>query len=199
MTARLSFIAHAATEAQRHAAFPLDEPITEQARIARLGRNIPKAEQIWSGPEQRARQTSRMLGLSATPADGLRDCDYGRWRCRKMEEVQSSDPQGFMAWLTDPNSAPHGGESIERLIGRVGSWIDAQSAGKHTIAVTHPAVIRAALVYALRLPPLNFWRFDIAPMTLTDLRLNHDVWTVRCSGCSLPATGQVQEEEADIS
>ena len=201
MTARLSFIAHAATEAQRHAAFPLDELITERetARVGGLGRNIPKAEQIWSAPEQRARQTSRMLGLSAMPADGLRDCDYGRWRGRKMEEVQSEDPQGFLAWLTDPKSAPHGGESIDLLIGRVGSWIDAQSAVKYTIAVTHPAVIRAALVYALRLPSLNFWRFDIAPVTLTDLRLNRDVWTVRCSGCSLQAIRQEPEDGADIS
>jgi broad specificity phosphatase PhoE len=132
-------------------------------------------------------------------ADGLRDCDYGTWRGRKMEAVQSEDPQGFLAWLTDPNSAPHGGESIERLIGRVGSWIDAQSAVKHTIAVTHPAVIKAALIYALRVPSLNFWRFDIAPVTLTDLRLNRDVWTVRCSGCSLPTTGLVQEEGARTS
>ena len=196
MTARLSLIAHAATETQRHAAFPLDELITEreQARIAKLGWNIPKAEQISSAPEQRAQQTSRILGLSATVADELRDCDYGRWRGRKMEEVQSEDPPEFLAWLADPNSAPHGGESIECLIGRVGSWIDTQSAVKHTIAVTHPAVIRAAIVYALRLPPLNFWRFDIAPVTLTDLRLNRDVWTVRCSGSSLPTTGQVQEE-----
>ncbi|HEY1648242.1 MAG TPA: histidine phosphatase family protein [Terracidiphilus sp.] len=201
MTARLSFIAHAATEAQRQAAFPLDEPITEreQARIAALGRNIPKAEQIWSGPELRTQQTSRMLGFSAMIADGLRDCDYGRWRGRKMEEVEHEDPQGFLAWLAEPNSAPHGGESVERLIGRVGSWMAERSGVKHTIAVTHPSVIRAALVYALHLPPLNFWRFDIAPLTLTDLRFNRDVWTVRCAGCSLSTTGQAQDEEAGIS
>jgi broad specificity phosphatase PhoE len=201
MTARLSFIAHAATEAQRYAAFPLDELITEreQARVARLRWNIPKAERIWSAPEQRAQQTSRMLELSAILADGLRDCDYGKWRGRKMEDLQSEDPQGFLAWLADAKSAPHGGESIECLIGRVGSWMAEQSGVKHTIAVTHPAVIRAALVYALRLPSLNFWRFDIAPVTLTDLRFNRDVWTVRCCGCSLPTAGQVGEEEADIS
>jgi broad specificity phosphatase PhoE len=200
MIARLTFITHAATEAQRHAAFPLDELITgrEQARLARLGRNIPKAEQIWSAPEQRTQQTSRILGLPVTISEGLRDCDYGRWRGRKMEEVQSEDPEGFLAWLTVPSSAPHGGESIECLIGRVGRWMDEQSAIKHTIAITHPAVIRAAIVYALRLPSQSFWRFDIAPATLTDLRFNRDVWTVRCSGCSLPATGQAEEEEADI-
>lgn len=201
MTARFTFIAHAATEAQRYAAFPLDEPITEreQTRIARLGGNLPRAEQIWSAPEQRAQQTSRILGLSAMLAGELRDCDYGRWRGRKMEDVQSEDPQGILAWLTAPDSAPHGGESIERLIARAGSWIDAQSGVMHTMAVTHPAVIRAAIVYALRLPSLMFWRFDIAPVTLTDLRRNGDVWTARCCGCSLSATEQVDENESEIS
>jgi broad specificity phosphatase PhoE len=200
MTARLSFIAHAATEAQRHAAFPLDELITERelARVAKLGPKIPKAEQIWSAPEQRAQQTSRILGLSAVLADGLRDCDYGKWHGRSIEDVQSEDPDGFLEWLTVPNSAPHGGESIESLIDRVGKWMDQQSDLRHTIAVTHPAVIRAAIVYALRLPFQNFWRFDIAPVTLTDLRLSRDVWTMRCSGCWFSTTGQAAEEESAI-
>jgi broad specificity phosphatase PhoE len=187
MTSRLSFISHAGTEAQRHAAFPLDEPITEreQVRIAGLDRNIPKAERVWSAPEQRAQQTCRILGLSGMPAEELRDCDYGTWKGRRMEDVQSEDPHGFIDWLTVPDSAPHGGESVERLVGRVGAWMNEQSDVRHTIAVTHPAVVRAAIVYALRLPLQNFWRFDIAPATLTDLRFSRDLWTVRCSGCSI--------------
>jgi broad specificity phosphatase PhoE len=198
VTVRITFIAHAATEAQRQAAFPLDEPVSERerARIAGLGRNLPKAERAWSAPEQRAQQTCGLLGLRAMPADGLRDCDYGRWRGRKMEDVQSEDPEGFLAWLTVPNSTPHGGESIETLIGRAGRWMDEQADVKHTIAVTHPAVIRAAVVYALRLSSQNFWRFDIAPVTVTDLRFHHGVWTVRCCGCAMTATGQAEEEQA---
>jgi broad specificity phosphatase PhoE len=200
MTARLSFIVHAATEAQRNAAFPLDELITEreQARIAKVGRNIPKAEQIWSAPEQRTQQTSRTLGLQALVSDGLRDCDYGRWRGRKMEEIQLENPDGILAWLSDPSASPHGGESIELLIARIGTWMDEQRDVKHTIAVTHPAVVRAAIVYALGLPSQNFWRFDIAPATLTDLRFSRDVWTVRCSGCFLPTVTPGEREEADI-
>ena len=54
----------------------------------------------------------------------------------------------------------------------------------HTIAVTHPAVIRAAIVHALQVPLPAFWRFDIAPLSLTDLRFNGGVWSVRCAGCS---------------
>jgi broad specificity phosphatase PhoE len=40
-----------------------------------------------------------------------------------MEEVQQEDPNGILSWLTDPGATPHGGESIDALIGRVGSWM----------------------------------------------------------------------------
>jgi broad specificity phosphatase PhoE len=187
VNARLTLIAHAATKAQRQAAFPLDEPITEReiTRIAALNWNAPQAQRIWSAPEQRTQETSRFLGLAAVVADGLRDCDYGKWRGRSMEEVQSADPEGILAWLTDPSSAPHGGQSIEDLIDRVGRWMDQQHDVSHTLAVTHPAVIRAAIVHALEIPAPTFWRLDISPLSLTDLRFNQRVWTLRCSGCSL--------------
>ena len=186
VTARLTLIAHAATEAQRHAAFPLDDVITERemAKIAALHWNVPRAEGVWSAPEQRTQETSRLLGLAATVADEIRDCNYGKWGGRRMEEVQSEDPDGILVWLTDPSAAPHGGESIEDLIVRIGRWMDEQRGASHTVAVTHSAVIRAAIVYALRIPVLAFWRFDIAPLTLTDLRFGPDVWTLRCTSCA---------------
>ncbi len=196
MATRLTFVAHAATEAQRHAAFPLDEPISERerARLANLDRIHLRAERMWSAPEQRTLETSRILGLTVTIAEDLRDCDYGRWRGRSMDRVQTEEPNGIAKWLSDPRATPHGGESIERLVDRVGKWMDKQRDAKHTIAVTHPAVIRAGIIYALRLPVHNFWRFDVASLTITDLRFNRDVWTVRCSGCSLPTTKQDLEE-----
>lgn len=102
-----------------------------------------------------------------------------------MDEVQTEEQEGILAWLSDPSAAPHGGESLESLVGRVGNWMEGQRAVKHTIAVTHPAVIRAAVVYALQVPVHTFWRIDIAPLTVTDLRFNNSVWTLRYSGCHL--------------
>ena len=197
MNARLTLISHAATRAQRQAAFPLDEPITEReiARIAALNWSAPQAERIWSAPEQRTQETSRLLGLAATVADELQDCDYASWRGRSMDEVQSADPEGILAWLTDPSSAPHGGQSIEDLIERVGRWIDQQHGVSHTLAVTHPAVIRAAIVHALRIPVQTFWRFDVAPLTLTDLRFSRNIWTLRCAGSPLIEKRQAEESE----
>ena len=206
--ARLTLIAHAATEAQRRAAFPLDESILDEpildepvaereaVKLPALNWTVPRAEQIRSAPEQRAQQTTRILGLQATTTEALRDCDYGRWQGRSMEAVQAEEPARILAWLTDPGAAPHGGESIENLIARVGKWMDEQRIVSHVIAVTHPSVIRAAIVHALRIPAQGFWRFDISPLSFTDLRFSRNLWTLRCSGCPLSAEKPADKGEA---
>jgi len=187
LASRLTLIAHAATEAQRRAAFPLDEPLEERelAKVAALAWKAPRAHRVVSGPERRAKQTAEALGLSAENAVELRDCDYGEWRGYTLSEVELREPKEVFVWLTDPGAAPHGGESILQLIARIGDWLEEQRAVDHTIAVTHPAVIRSALVHTLQSPPSSFWRIDIAPLSLTDLRWNGRVWTVRSSGCAL--------------
>ena len=199
MNSRLTLISHGATDTQRRASFPLDEPVLEHeiGKIGGLNWKMPSAAQVWSAPEQRTQQTSRALRLGFKLADELRDCDYGLWRGRTMDEVQTEDQPGIIKWLNDPSAAPHGGESLENLLSRVGKWIQEQRAVKHTIAITHAAVIRAAVVYALQVPAQTFWRIDIAPLTVTDLRFNNSAWTLRYSGCSLQKVTRGEEEEAD--
>jgi broad specificity phosphatase PhoE len=158
---------------------------SEMTEIVALGWRSPRAQQVWSGPERRARQTAEALGLSATVATELRDCDYGTWSGRELDAVQSGEPERVLTWLTDAAAAPHGGESIREVVDRVGRWLEEQRGVGHVIAMTHPAVIRAAIVCALDAPLQAFWRIDIAPLTLTDLRYNGRVWTVRSSGCDL--------------
>jgi broad specificity phosphatase PhoE len=187
MATRLTLISHATTEALRHAAFPLDEPLEEReiAKIATIGWDAPRAQRVLSGPERRTQQTAQALRLSAITAIELRDCDYGKWRGREFEDLKKNDPESIVAWLTDPLAAPHGGESIVNLIDRVGRWMDEQSDDGHTVAVTHPAVVRSAIVHALNAPAPSFWRIDIAPLSITDLRFNGRAWTLRSSACSL--------------
>lgn len=161
-----------------------DEPVDEGA-MAEIGWRAPRVQQVWSGPERRVRQTAEALGLSATTVTALRDCDYGTWSGRELSEVQSAEPERVSDWLTNIVAAPHGGESFRDVIDRIGIWLDEQRGVGHIIAVTHPAVIRAAIVSALDAPPQAFWRIDIAPLSLTDLRFNGRVWTLRSSGCAL--------------
>ena len=83
-------------------------------------------------------------------------------------------------WLTDPARAPHGGESIVDLVERVAAWL-ASLAGNtsHAVAVTHPAVVRAAILVALGASPNAFWRVDIKPLSRTVLHFRGRDWTIR--------------------
>ncbi len=48
------------------------------------------------------------------------------------------------------------------------------------LAVAEPAVVRAAIVHALGLPPALFWRLDVPPLTLTELTGRSGRWNLRC-------------------
>lgn len=194
MTTRLTLISHAATQAQRRAAFPLDEPLDQReiSKISALGWKAPEAQKVLSAPERRTQQTAQALGLTASTTPELRDCDYGIWHGRELSQLQTQDPEGVAAWLADPAASPYRGESIANLIDRVGGWLDQQREDGHTIAVTHPVVIRSAVVHILNAPIQSFWRIDIAPLSLTDLRFNGKVWTLRSCATTLsraPAIG----------
>ncbi|HYZ02691.1 MAG TPA: histidine phosphatase family protein [Candidatus Binatia bacterium] len=179
---RLTLLCHAATGASRRAAFPQDEPLDEKARQAaeRLAWDLPRADRVWSGPSRSAGQTAAALGVVPEVAEELDDWDVRAWRGRTVEELERADPEGLAAWRQDPLARPHGGESLQDLLGRVGRWVDGRFEDcARVLAVTHASVIRAALVHALDAPPSTFWSFDVAPLTRTVLHTRGDRWIVR--------------------
>jgi broad specificity phosphatase PhoE len=191
MTARLIFVCHASTDAVRRAAFPADEPLDAiGARdAAALAGSLPHADQIWSSPELRARQTAQALGLNAAAEPALRDCDYGAWGGCKFDDVQAREPDAVASWLRDPAAAPHGGESLLTLMQRVAGWLAGeQSHHRRSIVVTHAAIIRAAVVHTLEAPPQSFWRIDIAPLSITRLSGADGRWNLVSAGCN-PTSG----------
>jgi hypothetical protein len=48
-----------------------------------------------------------------------------------------------------------------------------------TVAVTHPAVIRAAILTALGAPPACFSRIDVEPLGLAEFRGDGRRWMLR--------------------
>lgn len=184
---RITLISHGMTAAVRRASFALDEPLLEGEieKIASLGWQAPRAQASWCGPEQRTQQTASALGLEPLLSPALGDVNYASWQGKEIDDIQTSDPMGLSEWLTHVDAAPHGGESVSQAIQRVRSWMKQQIGAGHTIAVTHPALIRAAILCALQAPPESFWRIEVAPLSITDLRFNGRVWIVRSAGCSL--------------
>jgi broad specificity phosphatase PhoE len=166
------------TDAMAAGRFPTDEPLNALGhRQADATIDLGPVDIAVCGPEQRAVRTAELLGLRARTESALADLDCGRWRGDVLSGV---DPAELAVWLTDPVQAPHGGETIVDLIARVRTWLDTLTATHaRVVAVTHPAVIRAAILNALDAPPKSFWRLDIAPVSRTVMHFRGHTWTVR--------------------
>jgi broad specificity phosphatase PhoE len=182
MSSRLTLISHAATAAVRAAAFPLDERIDKAGKrdAEALASSLRPFRAVWTSPSKRAIETAAALNLDAEVDPALSDIDLGRWSGRTFSEVEAKEPDQIARWLVDPASAPHGGESVEQFVGRITVWLAGvgQKRG-HVAAVSHPAVIRAAIVAAIEANPISFWRIDVAPLGIVELRSNGQRWALR--------------------
>lgn len=184
MRTRLLLISHPSTAAQRKGAFPDDEPldargIAEAALFRASNDTLLNAvvDTALSSPAACAPDTARALGLDAAIAADLADIDYGRWRGKRLSDLANEEPEALATWTRDPSAAPHGGESFDALMLRVGRWLDAFERNGITLAITHAPVIRAALLHVLRAPSDAFARIEIAPLSIVELQRGERGWT----------------------
>ena len=185
MTARLDLLAHGASAATRGARFP-DNDSLETSTIGALealrGRLRPYA-QVLTSPARAARETAAALGFDAEVEMALSDCDYGRWRGLASKDLAEREPDAFAAWLGDPDAAPHGGESLTGLIERTRAWLTQGMAREGaTLAITHAAIVRAAIVNALGAGSTSFARIDVAPLSLARLSGHAGRWNLVALG-----------------
>ncbi|MGW1895458.1 histidine phosphatase family protein [Streptomyces sp. NPDC002004] len=155
----------------------LDERTLREAVAAAPA--LPPHSPAVRAPSMRCEQAAEALGLETTLELAVRDFDYGKWLGRTVDDVAATDPHGLSAWLTDPDAAPHGGESVRELCRRTAHWLgDLRAAGTgHTLAITEPTVIRAALVHALCVPARTFWHLDVPPLSAVTLTVHGDEWS----------------------
>lgn len=191
VSARLTLVCHAPTAATATGSFAADEPLDQRGRewAAAAAGAFTRVQVALTAPARACRETAVTLGLTAAPEPALRDWDLGGWRGRTLDEVAAADPAGVQVWLTEPAATPHGGEPLTELLARVAGWLDAVAADGHTVAVTHPAVARAAVLATLQAPASAFWRVDAAPLTATVLRGRPGRWTLRRTGHPFTAAG----------
>ena len=180
MPIRLSFICHARTEAQRLGRFALDEPADPKGLLQaqEMAAALKKPVRILCAPETRTLQTAQALGEDIEIGPALEDYDVGDWRGLRLCDLQESIPQVLADWTSDPGSAPHGGESVEALCLRVGAWLDEFREEGHFAVVTHPFVIRAAILHALAASTASFNLIDVEPLARVELRFN-ERWRLR--------------------
>jgi broad specificity phosphatase PhoE len=181
MTTRVRLLCHGSTSAVRTSTFPADEELDAQGRrkLSELSHRLRHWDRCLTSPARRATQTAAALGLEAAIEPLLRDCNYGSWTGRSLDEVQAQEPEALADWIKDPSAAPHGGESVVAMIARVSAWLDTQLTSPGVVLViTHASVIRAAIVCAIEAEPRSFWHIDIAPLSLTQLSGNGGRWTL---------------------
>jgi broad specificity phosphatase PhoE len=84
-----------------------------------------------------------------------------------------------LAWRSSVEDVPaHGGERLVDVLGRVRGWLDGLDGEGVRIVITHPSVIRAAVVCGLAVPEEAFWTIDVAPTSVTELRRRGTRWRV---------------------
>ncbi|XVV34210.1 histidine phosphatase family protein [Streptomyces sp. CA-100214] len=189
MALRVTFVASARSSPLLAERFDDERPLDqagwdEVLRAAGSLLPLAAAELRYCSPTPRSRATGDALGCAPLVQLALRECDMGRWRGLTLAEAMAREPAAVDAWLADPWSAPHGGESLLVFISRVGGWLDTRPGGDgdRIVAVAEPSVIRAALVYALRAPPATYWNLDVRPLSTTTLTGRAGRWSLRFEG-----------------
>jgi len=159
---RLILVAHGATAGTRELLFG------DRTELADPGGVPPESGRVaawWSAPEPACRATARALGGRPEELADLSGLDVGSWAHRTLSDVGGADPDALTAWLSDPEAVPHGGESLARLVARVGAACDARRwpDGRNVVVVT-PLVARALAAHALGAGPEVIFRIDLAPL-----------------------------------
>ncbi|MFD7286307.1 histidine phosphatase family protein [Streptomyces sp. NPDC059863] len=156
----------------------------EMQRVAHALVPLSAADLRYCSPTPRSRSTGDALGYAPLLQPALRDCDMGRWRGFTLAEVMAREPAAVDAWVADPRSAPHGGETLLAFISRIGGWLDTRPVQgiAAIVAVAEPAVVRAALVYALKAPPRTYWYVDVQPLSTVTLTGIPGRWSLRLDG-----------------
>ncbi|WP_392754942.1 histidine phosphatase family protein [Streptomyces sp. LN590] len=185
MSVRVSLVAPARSSSLLAERFDDDRPLDQAGRhevqlAAQALVPLGAAELRYCSPTARSRATGEALGYAPMAQPALRDCDMGRWRGLTLSDVAAREPAAVDAWLADPRSAPHGGEPLLAFISRIGGWLDTRPACEGSIvAVAEPAVVRAALVYALGAPPSTYWNVDVRPLSTITLIGGPGRWSLR--------------------
>ncbi|WP_175971543.1 histidine phosphatase family protein [Burkholderia sp. BCC0322] len=178
--ASLRLIAHASTRAMRIGTFPDDDPLdahglAEAAALRDRWADITGTLVLCS-PARCAVQTADALGLHADIDDALRDIDYRNWRGKRLHDLARDFPDELGAWIGDPSASPHGGESFDAAIRRVGTWLNALQHRRDIVAITHAPIVRAAIAHAQRMDPDAATRIDVAPLSCTTFAASPHGW-----------------------
>ena len=184
MMIRLTLLCHGRTTA-RPSMLPADEPLMdgERDRITALAPTLAAADHVLSAPALAARQTAELVSRAFAIEQALADIALGSWAGRRMSEIADSESGSLSKWMDDPDYAPVGGESHGALLARVAAWLEnGLNREGHTLAVTHPRVVRATVVMVLGTPAAAMRNIDLEHLGRAVLTSDGRRWALRSLG-----------------
>lgn len=140
---------------------------------------------ICSSPQQRARETAQPLarsrGLEVRIEAGFDEVDLGNWSGRTFDEVRGTPDWDH--WLARRSTAqPPGGEPFAEVGRRVLAGLrtlQQRHADGCVVVLSHGDVIKAAVAGVIGLSLDHLERFDIAPVSVTEVAMGADWMQLR--------------------
>ncbi|MDB5555565.1 MAG: fructose-2,6-bisphosphatase [Rhizobium sp.] len=144
---------------------------------------LGKPDRVLSSPAHAAWQTAELISENFLVDRALADTNYGRWAGSRISDVQASEPESLAEWMENPDFVPHGGESHADVLARIADWLTPRlTENGHTVAVTHPNVVRAAVITVLGAAPQAFRSIDVEHLGMADFRGDGRRWALRSLG-----------------
>ncbi len=150
----------------------------QAAALARI--MAPESVQaLYASDLQRAWDTALIvaepLGLPLRQEARLREMAFGCWEGLTYAELQQRDAALLAAWQADPSrTAPPGGETLLQISERVNTALTAILTGPHdkVMVGAHSGPLRVLLCLALGFNVRSYWRFVLAPASLSELQVS---------------------------
>ena len=121
---------------------------------------------IYSSPLKRAMQTAETIsaGTPVIPLDGLTEIHFGDWEGARVSDIREKDENALAEWHLDGFfSIPENAEPWGRIYKRVSQAVDIclGNEGERLIIVAHGGIVRAVMIYLMKLDPHSAWRLAV--------------------------------------
>lgn len=201
---RLVLVRHAETEeaARGRCYGALDVGLSAGGRTqcARLAEALSgeRVSAVVSSPRTRAVETAQAIaephGVEVRVDPDLRELDFGDLEGRTYDEIASSMPELYAAWMRQPTRVQFpGGEryaDVERRALRAVETLHGELAEGAVVIVTHGGIVRAVLADVLGIPDDRIFRIAVDPASVSIVEWWDGIPTVRAiNQATYPSAG----------
>lgn len=164
---------------QGHSDIPLNTVGQAQAEQVAYRLQDERVHTIISSDLQRAKQTADAIvthhpRLSVQMNANLREANFGIFEGLRYKDIIDTHKVMADAWFDDPEVPPQDGEKLSEVFARVQTvrqGIEADYARKRLVLVGHDGALRLLLCDLLDLPATQYWRFNLAPCSLSQVNI----------------------------